>query len=449
MDIASLLGKPPADFVHLLGAEGIRRFHFVYDAETSRMIASHPLLQPLAEFVGADRRDFMEHEGLFFQVSRRHETLQGAFVHRTCRGQAAGGVRYWPYDSLEDYLRDGLRLAKGMTRKNALAGLWWGGGKGVMARNPALPREDSQARRELYAEYGELMTAIRGCYVTAEDVGTHETDMAAVFSRTRFTTCIPRELGGSGNPSLPTARGVIAGMEAGLEFLRLGGLHEKTVAVQGMGNVGGPLIGLLLEKGVRRVLACDIEVGLAERVAADCGGDRLEVRIAERGDEAFLAASCEVLAPCATGAVLNPRSIPELRCRLICGAANNQLEDAERDDRALCDRGITYVPDFLTNRMGIVNCANEQAGHITGDPLIERHLSRDWEFSIHRMSLKVLEESRNSGTAPGRTALRMADELSLKEHPLFGHRGRRIIHSLAENRWFESRRSPGVSQEVQ
>ncbi|MCH7677458.1 leucine dehydrogenase, partial [candidate division KSB1 bacterium] len=154
----------------------------------------------------------MQHEGLFFHITKNHDTLQGAFVHRTCRGQGAGGVRYWQYPTMEDYLRDGLRLSKGMTRKNALAGLWWGGGKGVIAHNPEIEKSNPEIRASIYKEYGDLLTSIRGCYVTAEDVGTNVDDMANIFSSTRFTTCIPGHLGGSGNPSVPTARGVICGI---------------------------------------------------------------------------------------------------------------------------------------------------------------------------------------------------------------------------------------------
>ena len=149
--------------MYLLKSKDIMRFHIAYDAESKTMTASHAELQPLADFVAADERDFLEHEGAFFQISKKYDTLQGAFVHRTNRGAAAGGVRYWRYDTVEDYLRDGLRLAVGMTMKNALAGLWWGGGKGVMAQNPQVDRDDPDARASLYQEYGELMTATKGC----------------------------------------------------------------------------------------------------------------------------------------------------------------------------------------------------------------------------------------------------------------------------------------------
>lgn len=436
-DERKLITLSPQEFVSFLGKEKISRFYFVLDRKAKEMRSSHPLLQPIADFIGEDRRDFMDHEGLFFQISKHYETLQGAFVHRTNRGQAAGGVRYWQYETLEDYLRDGLRLAKGMTRKNALAGLWWGGGKGVMAHNPAYSKNDPDIRASLYKEYGKLMTSIEGCYVTAEDVGTDVRDMANVFSTTRFTTCIPTSLGGSGNPSIPTARGVVCGMEAALDFTGKGTLEGKTVAVQGMGNVGAPLIRFLFAKKVEKVIACDINRDLIRKLKGELPGKNLETQVVECQDPSFFGAECDILSPNATGAVLNPQTIPLIKAKIVCGAANNQLEDTDRDDRLLFERKILYIPDFLTNRMGIVNCSNEQYGFIKDDPFIERHLSRDWDHSIYQMSLKVLKESQQRGEPPAKVATQIADKLSLENHPIFGHRGQKIIDSLVTDRWHE------------
>lgn len=435
--MTNVLHQSPQDFIKFLQNEGIRRFYFVYDSGDKTVHSSHPQLQPIANFIQKDKRDFMGHEGLFFQVSRQYDMLLGAVVHRTRRGQGAGGVRYWLYDTVEDYLRDGLRLSKGMTRKSALAGLWWGGGKGIIAHNPAYDKQDPAVRQAIYEEYGEFMTSLQGCYVTAEDVGTHVADMARIFSKTRFTACIPESLGGSGNPSVPTARGVICGMEAALDFLGMGTLAGKTIVMQGMGNVGAPLIRFLFEKDVAKIVASDISQPLIDDVKAEFSGKNLETRLTERGDNSILGEPCDILAPCATGAILNPATIPTIQAKIICGAANNQLEDAARDDQALYERGITYVPDFLTNRMGIVNCADEHAGYVNDDPFFERHLSRDWEQSIFQTALRVLHESKASGEPPAKVATRQADVLSLQNHPIFGHRGQQIINSLVANRWHE------------
>ncbi|MFC1746334.1 Glu/Leu/Phe/Val dehydrogenase [Candidatus Riflebacteria bacterium] len=435
MENKKLLKLSLNEFVNFLKKEKIFRFYFVYNPEIRVVISSHPHLQEIADFLNHDKRDFMEHEGLFFQVSRRYSVLQGAFVHRTNRGQAAGGVRFWQYNTLEDYLRDGLRLAKGMTRKNALAGLWWGGGKGVMAHDPALDKNDLAIREAIYSEYGELMTSLRGCYVTAEDVGTNVTDMANVFSRTRFTTCIPEELGGSGNPSVPTARGVISGIEAALEFIGAGDLNGKSVAIQGLGNVGLPLLEFLLEKKVAKIIGSDIDRALVEKINIEFQGENVEAFFVERDDCSFMGTDCDIFAPCATGGILNPDSIPKLKAKIICGAANNQLQDSLRDDASLFAKGIVYVPDFLTNRMGIVNCADEQAGYVINDDYFERHLNRDWQYSIHQTTLRVLQKSKDTNEPPAKVATKIADELSLQDNPIFGHRGKKIIDSLIAEHW--------------
>jgi len=433
----SLIDIGIQEFIRFLRNEDISRFYFVYNPVEKKVISSHHQLQPLADFFQSDKRDFMEHEGMFFQVTNEHNTLQGAFVHRTCRGQAAGGVRYWHYDTVEAFMRDGMRLGKGMTRKNALAGLWWGGGKGVMARNPEIASDDPDIRASVYTEYGEFISSLRGCYVTAEDVGTCVKDMERVFSRTRFTTCIPESWGGSGNPSEPTARGVVSGMEAALDYLGMGGLSGKTVAVQGMGNVGGPLIEFLFEKDVARVVACDINPKFVEKLWDQLRNENLDARIVEKDDISILSEPVDIFSPNATGAVLNPQTIPLLKARIVCGAANNQLEDPQRDDQALMDMGLLYVPDFLANRMGIVNAANEQYGYVNNDPLFERHLNREWKHSIWQTTLRVLHESREKKVPTAKIAMRLADVLAKDKHPIFGHRGLLIIQSLVEDAWHE------------
>ena len=428
----------PGDFCTFLTAAGIRRAWLAWDAAEGRVAASHPSLEPLARLLEADGRDFDRHEGVFFQVAPETGVLQGATVHRTCRGQAAGGVRFWSYDTVADWLRDGLRLAKGMTQKNALAGIWWGGGKGVMARGTgrhAGGPEDAGLRRRIYEEYGDFVTSLRGCYVTAEDVGTNVLDMTAIFSRTRFTTCIPPSLGGSGNPSVPTALGVVRGMEAALSHLGLGTLEGKSVAVMGLGNVGEPLVGFLRERGVRRLFGSDVDPARLDAVRAKYPDLDLTLSLVPRGDASILAAPADIVSPCATGAVLGEGTIPSITARVVCGAANNQLEDPERDDARLAERGILYLPDFLVNRMGIVTCADEAFGYVDDDPSIEDHLGDAWENGIYRLSLTVLAEARRTGGTPHHVARALADERSLVPHPIWGHRGQKIVDSLRRRGW--------------
>ena len=431
----TLLELTPESFIKFLKNNGISRFYFVYDAESRVVKASNNKLNEIANFLQNDKRDFDKHEGLFFELDPVYDVIHSAVVHRTNRGQAAGGVRFWQYDTIEDFIRDGMRLAKGMTHKNALAGLWWGGGKGVIAKNKSLDKNNAEVRKVIYSNFGKFITSLKGCYVTAEDVGTSVTDMANVFSNTRFTTCIPNYLGGSGNPSIPTARGIVSGMEAALEFLNLGNIEGKTIAVQGLGHVAVPLITFLFEKNVKKVIACDIfdeNVKEAKRKFKDYNFEAYKV---DKSNTSILYENCDILAPCATGAILNSETIPKIKAKIVCGAANNQLADPIDDDKLIFNSGILYVPDFLTNRMGIVNCADEQYGYIDNDPNINRHYDRSWKHSIYQTAMQVFNESKSKNKPTGEIALNLAEKLSLENHPIFGHRGEKIIESLVKNKW--------------
>lgn len=410
-------------------------------AESGVLEASHPALDPIRELCQRDTRDFHDHEGLFFEVGPESGALLSAFVHRTRRGQAAGGLRHWPYANVEALVRDGLRLAVGMTRKNAMAGLWWGGGKGVVARRDDIDWRDRGYRDQVYAEYGRFVSSLSGCYVTAEDVGTTPLDMRAVFSTTRHTTCIPPTVGGSGNPSGPTALGVVSAMEAALDVRDMGTLEGKTVAMQGAGNVATFMMQALLERGVSSLIASDInETRLAE-LRQRFEGAPIEFRHCAPDDLSIFETPCDVFAPNALGGVLNPDTIGRLRTGIVCGAANNQLLDDRRDMDALAKREILYVPDFVANRMGIVNCANEAYGDVPNDPVIEQHLGRNWEHSVFNATRRVLLCARDTGQTTAAAANVLADELSEQQHPIWPLRGQQIIEGLVTRGWAHNARA--------
>ncbi len=425
----------PQEFIKKLQDLGQHRAAFVFDPGTEKLRPSHPGLEDIADAVQQDRRDYHGHEALFFEVGRKSGALLGAFVHKTVRGQAAGGVRLWPYDSLRAYVRDGLRLARGMGRKNALAGLWWGGGKGVIARPEGDAYRDPAFRSTLYREYGAFITSLRGCYVTAEDAGTTAPDMAEIFHTTRFVTCVPASVGGSGNPSFATAKGVVCAMEGALDALAMGTLQGKRIAMQGAGNVGAAMIQELLDRKVARVVASDISEPLLAAARDRFHGKPVDLRLASPDDTSIFAEECDIFAPNALGGILNPDTIPLLKAKIICGAANNQLLDEHRDDQALDEKGIVYVPDFLCNRMGIVNCANEQYGILPEDPAILRHFGRDWDNALFVVTRKVLERAKAEGTTTSVAANAIADELSETPHPLWGHRSRTILDALVAENW--------------
>ena len=383
-----LLSLSLPQFIKFLKSEQIKKFFFVYNDEKKSIEASHKKLQSIADYFSQDKRDFIKHEGWFCKISENYEMLLGAFVHRTNRGQAAGGVRFWTYENAEDYFRDGLRLGAGMTFKNAMAGLWWGGGKGVIAHNPEYDKMDSVIREKIYQEYGEFISSLNGCYVTAEDVGTSVDDMANVFSGTRFTTCIPQKFGGSGNPSEPTAKGIISGMEAALDFLNLGTLEEKTVAVQGLGHVGEPLIGLLLDRKVKKVIGTDINPGNIDLVSKKYSDKKLEFHLVKKDDLSIFGLPCDIFSPNATGAILNPTTIPLLKTKIVCGAANNQLADEKYHGEMVGKQGILYAPDYVVNAGGIINVYYELEGYNRERAMLHAEKIYDTTFNLFQLAKK-------------------------------------------------------------
>lgn len=397
----------------------------------TKLVSSQSQFQWLADAI-SQLPDFRNHQAAFFEVGPKTGHLHSVFLHRTERGPGAGGVRRIAYPNLLEMINDGLRLAIGMGCKNALAGLWWGGGKGVIG----CPDGSSHMREEVYREFGLFLSRLNGCYVTAEDVGTKPQDMATIFSTTRFTTCIPAEFGGSGNPSPATARGVFVGIEAALRSLGISSMEGVTVALQGLGEVGSRLAAQLHEAGVNLVVF-DPEEEKVQNVLS------LSQRHRASTAEGILEEEAVVLSPCALGAILNPQTIPKLNCKVICGAANNQLAEESRDSKLIHERGVIFVPDFVVNRMGIVNCADEQYGRLLPDPAIERHLGWDWEHAIAPVVQRLLADSKSSGRPPLEAAAERAEALMEEKHPIWPGRARQIAQEVWQ-RMSEERFSKGA-----
>lgn len=270
-------------------------------------------------------------------------------LHSTALGPAAGGCRVWRYAGKQAATVDALRLAEGMALKNALAELPFGGGKAVIC----LP-DGPFDREALFRTFGREVAALKGRYVTAEDVGTSVADMESVARETRHVSGLPARRGQpGGDPSPWTALGVLQAMRVAVRH-RLGAeLSEVTVAVQGLGHVGFALCELLHQEGAKLVLA-EPRSEVAARAADRFGAMVMSSR-------ALLSAKVDVLAPCALGAVLDAPTVAGLRASVVCGAANNQLAD-EEVARTLAAQGVLYAPDFLVNAGGIVNVAGEYLG---------------------------------------------------------------------------------------
>jgi glutamate dehydrogenase/leucine dehydrogenase len=215
----------------------------------------------------------------------------------------------------------------------------------------------------------------------------------------------------------------------------MGTLKGKRIAMQGAGNVGAAMIQELLDRDVAHVVASDISEPLLAAARDRFHGKPVDLRLATPEDTSIFAEECDVFAPNALGGILNPDTIPLLKTKIVCGAANNQLLDEHRDDQALDKKSVVYVPDFLCNRMGIVNCANEQYGILPEDPAIRRHFGRDWDNALFVVTRKVLERAKAEGTTTSVAANSIADELSNQPHPVWGHRSRAIIDALVAENW--------------
>jgi leucine dehydrogenase len=284
---------------------------------------------------------------------RRSGLFTMAAVHSTARGPSLGGCRMWTYGDSRAALRDVLRLSRAMTFKAAVAGLPLGGGKGVIMLPPGHPTPAGDARRDVLLDFGETVDALRGTYVTAEDVGTSDRDMAVIAEVTGSVAGLSVESGGSGDPSPWTALGVQCAMEVACErAFGSASLAGRSVSVVGLGRVGGKLARMVAEAGASLVVS---DVDESRRALADELGARWT------DPDSALLADVDVVAPCALGGVLDDDSVPALRCKVIAGAANNQLA-ADAIAVLLAERGIVWAPDFVANAGGIINISVELEG---------------------------------------------------------------------------------------
>ncbi|MGC7095554.1 Glu/Leu/Phe/Val dehydrogenase dimerization domain-containing protein [Amycolatopsis lurida] len=272
-------------------------------------------------------------------------------IYSTALGPGLGGTRFYPYRTEAEALDDVLALSKGMAYKNALAGLDLGGGKAVIIGDPATVKSEALLRA-----YGRFVQSLNGRYITACDVGTYVQDMDVVARETRFVTGRSPEDGGAGDSSVLTAFGVFQGIRASAEHLwGSPDLAGRRVGVAGVGKVGHLLVGHLIEAGAR-VVVSDVSAAAIERTRAK----HPEAEVVGSADE-LIRAELDVFAPCALGGVLNDETVPELRAKIVCGAANNQLAHPGID-KLLDDRGILFAPDYLVNAGGVIQVSDELHG---------------------------------------------------------------------------------------
>lgn len=271
-------------------------------------------------------------------------------IHDTSLGPALGGTRMWKYDNDEAAITDALRLSRGMTYKAAVSGVNLGGGKAVLIGDPRTEKSEA-----MFRAYGRMVETLRGRYITAEDVGTSVRDMEWIRMETKFVTGVGGP-GGSGDPSPVTALGVYSGMKASANLAwGSDSLSGKRVVVQGAGNVASHLVRHLTKDGAK-VFVSDIYAEKAQALATETGATVI-------GSDDVFTTECDIFSPNALGAILNDDTIPQLSCAIVCGGANNQLQEEARHAKMVKERSIIYAPDYVVNSGGLMNVASEVEGY--------------------------------------------------------------------------------------
>lgn len=336
-----------------------------------------------------------------------HDTGLRAFigVHSTRLGASLGGCRFWNYNSEDEALTDVLRLSRGMTYKNAVAGLPLGGGKSVLMASDAVM--EGPARAAMFESFGRAVETLRGSYVTAEDVGTRESDMEAIARATTHVCGLPaaKEKVG-GNPSPITAHGIFCGIRATAKHaLGTDDLKGVRVAMQGLGNVGYALARELHEAGAKLIVT-DINKQAVDSAAEEFGAKPVAL-------EDIYAQEAEIFSPCALGATLSDATIPLLKAKAVAGGANNQLAQEDRHDTMLADRNILYAPDYVINAGGVIFVAAEYLKETNRQAVIDR--VEQIEMTLDQ----VYTMAKRSGLTPNQASTQLADDILARGKPAY------------------------------
>jgi leucine dehydrogenase len=340
-----------------------------------------------------DFPDFDEHELIHFVTDPKTGLKAVIAVHSTHLGPGAGGTRFWHYAEASDAIADALRLSRGMSYKNAMAGLPLGGGKAVILADAGRTKTP-----EMLAAFGRAVAGLCGRYVTAEDVGMNVADMVAISKETQFVAGLPVAEGAvGGDPGPHTSYGVFLGVKAAAKRAlgkeSLAGLH---IAIQGAGSVASGFARRAAAEGARLSIA-DVDQGRAQALAAETGGVVV-------GTDEIMTLEADVLSPNALGAILDAESIAALNVPIVAGGANNQMATRDDGDRVQA-RGILYAPDYVINAGGIINVSTEYLGD--GDQAMVR---RRIEAIPGRLE-EIWQESAETGRNPARVAGDMARRL--------------------------------------
>lgn len=313
-------------------------------------------------------------------------------IHNTVLGPALGGTRMWDYKSEDEALMDVLRLSRGMTFKASISGLNLGGGKAVIIGDAKKLKSEALLRR-----FGRFIDSLKGKYITAEDVNMSPEDMEYISMETSYVTGLSEKMGGAGDPSPFTAYGVYMGMKAcAKEAYGRDSLKGKKVGVQGVGHVGHYLVGHLMEEGAH-VIISDIYKDKINEIVKEFDVDVME-------EDSFYEADMDIYAPCALGATINDNTIDLLKCDIIAGAANNQLQEERKHGKILMERGIIYAPDFMINAGGLINVGLDYLGNYSRERVFKK-VER-----IYSTVLDIIHKSRIEKIPSQEAAINIASQ---------------------------------------
>ncbi|MEW6661495.1 MAG: Leu/Phe/Val dehydrogenase [Bacillota bacterium] len=326
-----------------------------------------------------DYMETWEYENLWLCQDKAIGLKAVVAIHDTTLGPATGGCRMWVYDHEEDAIIDALRLARGMTYKYAAAGVNLGGGKTVVIGNPKTDKSEA-----LFRALGRFIDRLGGIYITGQDVGTTLEDMEQIRMETPHVVTLPEHLGGAGPISPYTALGTVEGMRAGLKHIYgSDSLAGVRVAVQGLGSVGYHVVRLLVEGGAS-VVVTDIDPEKVEEVTK-------EFNVQSVAPEAIYGVDCDVFSPCALGAVVNDNTLTMFKCKIIAGAANNQLKEYRHGD-ALEAAGILYLPDYILNAGGTIYDTDRLMFGLHDKARAERNVRRIYQTTEKVLAIAKLEK---------------------------------------------------------
>lgn len=367
----------------------------------------------------AEMKEF-EHEQVVFFQNKEVGLKAIIAIHNTTLGPALGGTRMWNYKSEEEALRDVLRLSRGMTYKAAAAGLNLGGGKAVIIGDPK--KDKSQT---LFKIYGRFLNTLGGRYITAEDVNTDVNDMEYVYSETDYVVGIEKSHGGSGDPSPFTALGTFQGIQACLKkTFGSENMKGKKIAVQGVGAVGSKLIKMLADEDAV-IYVSDIDRDKLQKMKSEFG-----VEVVPENE--IVTMECDIFSPCALGAIINDDTVEKMKCKIIAGAANNQLDRIEHGD-ILKKKGILYAPDYVINAGGLINVSLELEGY--SRERAER-MTRGIYYNLNRIFSISDEHNLSTAKAADYLVERRLEKIG-KANTMFAQHRKSVLETIHNRHGFD------------